>query len=261
MLTKNSMKPSLPDTLASVYANIPVSRLIVVDGGSTDGTVEFVSKQKNVLLIDDSEGTRATARQRGIESVETPLFAFVDSDVILQDGWYALAAARFSPDVGGVSTFPYQQGDEGDTQRAIAKLYGLGSVSDLAGRKRFDTAAAVVRTDAVRGIRIPKELQAGEDEYIGRVIRERGFRAFVVSSPVIYHQRTEPQTDSPIARGRLLRSQGWRTGRYMARQALLSLPEGAFIWLYTGNLNAGKQRIRYSTLALLGYLTAGRSAE
>lgn len=258
MLTKNSMRPSLPETLASVYANVPVNRLIVVDGGSSDGTVEYLSRQKNAVLIDDSRGTRATARQKGVERVETDYFAFVDSDVILQEQWYALAMAWFANDVGGVSTFPRQLGDEADTQRAVAKLYGLRRVSDLARRKRFDTAAAVIRTEAVRGIRIPGELQAGEDEYIGRVIQSRGFKAFVVPTPVIYHQRTEPQTDSPIARGRLLRSQGWRTARYMARQALLSVPEGVFIWVYTGNFNAAKQRIRYSTLAFLGYMTAAK---
>jgi glycosyltransferase involved in cell wall biosynthesis len=256
MLTKNSMKPSLADTLASVYANIPVNRLIVVDGGSKDGTVELVSRQKDVLLVDDSKGTRATARQRGIELVETPTFAFVDSDVILQEGWYTLAAAQLASDVGGVSTFPYQRGDEWDTQRAIARLYRLRAVSDLAGRKRFDTAAALVRTEAVKGIRIPREFQLGEDEYIGRVIGERGFRAFVASTPVVYHQRTEPQTDSPMARGLLLRRQGWRTRTYMARQALLSIPEGLFIWLYTGNGRAGRQRIRYCTVAFVAYVTA-----
>lgn len=258
MLTKDSMKPSLPQTLASVYANIPVHRLIVVDGGSEDGTVDFVSKQRDAVLLDDSKGTRATARQKGIEMVETEFFAFVDSDVILQDGWYATAMRWFSEDTGGVSTFPYQMGDERDTQLAIAKLYRLKSVSDLAHRKRFDTAAAVFRTVAVRGIRIPKELQAGEDEYIGRAIEERGFRAVVVPRPVAYHRRTEPQTDNPITRGRILRRQGWRSARYMARQFVLSVPEGAFIWLYTGNFKAGKNRVRYSALALAGYLTAPR---
>ncbi len=257
MLTKNSMKPSLPETLASVYANVPVNRLIVVDGGSKDGTVECVLKQNNAVLVDDSRGTRATARQKGVEEVETEFFAFIDSDVVLQKDWYAAATRWFAKDVGGVATFPVQTGDEADTQRAIAKLYGLGRVNDLARRKRFDTAAAVIRTRCVSGLEIPAKLQAGEDEYIGRFIQNRGFRAFVVPSPVVYHQRTEPQTDSPIARGRLLRSQGWRTRRYVARQAVLSIPEGLFIFLYTGNYRAGIQRFRYSTLALVGYLWAG----
>lgn len=255
MLTRNSMKPSLQETLESVFANVPVNRLIVVDGGSSDGTVELVSRQRNAAVIDDSAGTRATARQKGIESVTTEFFAFIDSDVILQKDWYGQAMEWFDRKVGGVATFPIQMGDEADAQRAIARLYRLKSVNELAGRKRFDTAAAVIRAEAVRGMKIPRELQAGEDEFIGRFIQGRGFRAFVVPRPVVHHQRTEPQTDNPITRGRLLRRQGWRTRSYLLRQFLLSIPEGAFIWLYTGNFGAGKQRIRYSALALVGYLS------
>jgi len=255
LLTMNSMKPSLPETVASIYANVPVNRLLVVDGGSKDGTVEFLSTQKGAVLIDDSGGTRATARQKGVEAVKTEYFAFVDSDVILQHGWYDAAMGQVTPQVGGVSTFPYQMGDERDTQLAMAKLYRLQRVSDLALRKRFDTAAALIRTESVRGLAIPRELRAGEDEYIGRFIEARGFRALVVPRPVVYHQRTEPQTDNPVTRGRLLRRQGWRSTRYMARQFLLSIPEGIFIWFYTGNGRAGKQRVRYSALALVGYLS------
>lgn len=255
MLTRNSMRPSLPETLASVYANVPVNRLIVVDGGSSDGTLEFVAKQKGAVVIDDSGGTRATARQKGVEAVATEFFAFVDSDVIVQKDWFASAMVWFSPYVGGVATFTFQRGADADTQRALARLYRLKSVNDLASRKRFDTAAAVIRAEAVRGVKIPKELQAGEDEFIGRFIQQRGFRAIVVPHPVVYDQRTRPQTDSPVTRGRLLRRQGWRTVRYMVRQALLSIFEGAFIWLYTGNFRAGRQRVGYSVLALMGYLS------
>jgi hypothetical protein len=34
------------------------------------------------------KGTRATARQKGIEAVGTEWFVFVDSDVVLKEGWF-----------------------------------------------------------------------------------------------------------------------------------------------------------------------------
>ena len=40
LLTKNSIKPCLKECVESIFANLPVNRLIVVDGGSTDGTLE-----------------------------------------------------------------------------------------------------------------------------------------------------------------------------------------------------------------------------
>ena len=71
LLTLNSVKPCLRECIESVYANVPVNRLIVVDGGSTDGTVDFLSKYPNVKFIYDLDGNRATSRQVGIGEVET----------------------------------------------------------------------------------------------------------------------------------------------------------------------------------------------
>ena len=88
LLTKNSLKPCLSECLNSIYQNIPVNRLIVVDGGSTDGTLELVRTYPNVEVIDDTHGTRATARQRGIEAVKTQWHIHVDSDVMLSKGWF-----------------------------------------------------------------------------------------------------------------------------------------------------------------------------
>lgn len=88
LLTKNSLKPCLGDCVHSIYKNVPLNRLIVVDGGSTDGTIEYLKKFPNVVIIDDSKGCRATARQIGIDMVETDWFLFVDSDVILSRNWF-----------------------------------------------------------------------------------------------------------------------------------------------------------------------------
>ena len=71
LLTKNSEKV-LEACLASVYANVPVNQLIVVDGYSTDRTLEVLNrysqKHGNVQVFFD-RGTRATAREKGIEQV------------------------------------------------------------------------------------------------------------------------------------------------------------------------------------------------
>ena len=83
MLTKNSDR-KLKECLESVYSNVPVARLIVVDGYSTDRTLQIIDgfdkKYHNVKVILD-KGNRATARQKGIAAVETDWFLFVDSDV------------------------------------------------------------------------------------------------------------------------------------------------------------------------------------
>ncbi|MEM3356753.1 MAG: glycosyltransferase family A protein, partial [Candidatus Bathyarchaeia archaeon] len=104
VITKNSDR-MLRECLESVYGNVPVNRLIVVDGYSTDKTLEIVQrfqkKYGNVLLLHD-RGNRATARQKGIAHVETEWFMFVDSDVVLCEGWFRKAEKHLAADVGAV---------------------------------------------------------------------------------------------------------------------------------------------------------------
>ena len=71
-------------------------------GGSSDGTVEFLQRYPNVSIIDDSNGNRATARQKGIEAVDTEWHLHVDSDVILCQNWFAKASKLLSDDVGAI---------------------------------------------------------------------------------------------------------------------------------------------------------------
>ena len=71
LLTKNSNKPVLRLVLESLYKNVNVNRLIVVDSGSTDGTVELLSKYPRVEIHYDVNGTRATSREIVIKCVET----------------------------------------------------------------------------------------------------------------------------------------------------------------------------------------------
>jgi glycosyltransferase involved in cell wall biosynthesis len=249
ILTKNSMKPSLPETLASVYANIPVNRLIVVDGGSSDGTAELVGSQRNVVLIDDSKGTRATARQMGIERVETDSFAFVDSDMILQRDWFREAFSLLGPRVGAVSTYPRYFGTAGRVQGALERMYRRPT------KRRFDTAAALLRTSAVKGIQIPAEDDRvpSEDEFIGRTVEARGYQVLCVANPVAFHQE-DPHRANMVEKGRLLRAKGWRTSRYLLRQLVLSILEGAFIAISLPDPRAGAKRIINSMQTLRGYL-------
>ena len=96
LLTKNSEKV-LEECLASVYANVPVNQLIVVDGYSNDKTLEILNhynqKHGNVKVFFD-RGTRATAREKGIRQVKTEWFMFVDSDVVVCKDWYPKRSAH-----------------------------------------------------------------------------------------------------------------------------------------------------------------------
>ena len=186
IITKNS-EHRLSECLKSVYKNVPVNRLIVVDGYSTDKTLEIVRQfQKehgNVLVIQD-KGNRATARQKGINQVKTEWFMFVDSDAVLCKNWFKKAEKHLGENVGaiwGIEVWSTIQNP------AILKIFLLVT------RKIFDlrggTHDTLIRTDLVKDIEIPKILHVFEDAYIKDWITQKGYKLVACYNPYCLHFR------------------------------------------------------------------------
>jgi glycosyltransferase involved in cell wall biosynthesis len=186
IITKNSER-MLTECLKSVYKNVPVNRLIVVDGYSTDKTLDilrrFQRKHGNVLVMQD-KGTRATARQKGIAQVETEWFMFVDSDAVLCKDWFKKAEKYLDTDVGavwGIEVWSTIQNP------AILKVFLLVT------RKIFDlrggTHDTLIRTNLVKDIEIPKILHVFEDAYIKDWITQKGYKLIACYDPFCIHFR------------------------------------------------------------------------
>ena len=188
ILTKNSDR-RLRECLEAVYANVPVNKLIVVDGCSTDKTLEilgeFKKKHGNAIVIQD-KGTRATARYKGIRRVTTPWFMFVDSDVVLCKDWFKKAKRYLQRDVGAVWGI-----EVWSTIRSASMLKLFLWVT----RKIFDTRGGthdtLVRLDSVRGIQIPSKLHVFEDAYIKDWIAKKGYKVIACYNPYCIHYRAE----------------------------------------------------------------------
>ena len=189
LLTLNSDR-KLQQCLESVYQNVPVNRLIAVDGGSTDKTLQildqFSSKYSNVQVIMDKNGTRATARQRGIENVTAEWFIFVDSDVVLCKDWYRKAKTIIDTNVGAVWGI--------EVWSTISNPKTL-KMFLLVTRKIFDlrggTHDTLIRTQTVKGIKIPRDLHVFEDAYIKDHISHKGYRVVACYDPFCIHYRPE----------------------------------------------------------------------
>jgi len=186
IITKNS-ETMLNDCLKSVYKNVPVNHLIVVDGFSTDKTLEIVrefqKKHGNVLLMQD-RGSRATARQKGINQVKTEWFMFVDSDVVLCEDWFKRAEKYVSKNVGaiwGIEVWSILQNP------AVLKMFLriTRKIFDLRG----GTHDTLVRTSLVKDIEIPKALHVFEDAYIKNWINRKGFKMIACYDPYCIHYR------------------------------------------------------------------------
>jgi glycosyltransferase involved in cell wall biosynthesis len=188
LLTKNSERV-LEKCLASVYENVPVNQLIVVDGYSTDKTLQildrFNDKYHNVKVTLD-KGTRATAREKGIRQVATDWFMFVDSDVVVCQNWYKKALKHLDKTAGAVWGI-----EVWSTIQNLATLKMFLRVT----RKIFDlrggTHDTLIRTDLVKDIRIPRNLHVFEDSYIMDWISSKGYRVVACYSPYCIHYRPE----------------------------------------------------------------------
>jgi glycosyltransferase involved in cell wall biosynthesis len=178
MLTKNS-EYMLEKCLTSLYANVPVKKLIVVDGFSTDKTLEiigtFSKKHRNVSVL-KVEGTRAKAREIGIAQVGSEWFMFFDSDVTLSKNWFEHAVSNLGKEVGAV------WGLNLDVIPSLKNKRFLRLQEQVARRcfaLRGGTHDTLVLRESVKDIRIPEQLHTHEDAYIINWIRKKGYKVKV----------------------------------------------------------------------------------
>lgn len=192
MLTKNS-EHILEKCLKSIYENVPVNRLIIVDGFSTDNTLkileDFNKNYGNVKIIKE-KGTRAKARERGINEVETEWFMFADSDVILCKNWFNKARKYIDSNVGAI------WGLNIDIIPSVRNRLFLKSLAFVA-RECFNLRGGMhdtlIKHEVVKDIRIPEQLHAYEDAYIINWIKKKGMK--VIAADDLYCLHFRPQSD------------------------------------------------------------------
>ncbi|MCK4498603.1 glycosyltransferase family 2 protein [Candidatus Bathyarchaeota archaeon] len=248
LLTKNSAFPCLKECLRSVYANVPVSRLLVVDGGSQDDTLQIVADFPRVVIIEDSKGNRATARQKGINAIETEWHLHVDSDVVLCKEWFSKASLLITPKVGAIwgAAIPMQKHIHNIT-RAMAKFYRK-SIKDLAiqqpSLKRFLTHDTLIRTDALEGIKIPHHLHIWEDQYIGMHLVSKNYQWVMAKDPFCLHYEHERRGFNDfIQSGALAKKVGAYSTQQVLMRVSLAIPKALWVFAFTGDLKASKMQL------------------
>ena len=232
-----------------------------MDGGSTDGTLELLKGYSNVEVIADAKGTRATARQKGIEAVQSEWHIHVDSDVVLCKSWFQKAWELINDSVGAIwgAAVPAEK-HFFNIDYAMSKLYRK-SIRELLVKQirsqRCMMHDTLIRTGAVEGIRIPRNLHIWEDEFIGRYITERGFKFLKVVSPYCLHYLTPNERFSGfITTGYLMKKYRlWRFSQ-VVRRLLLALPKSIWIFIATRDFQASRIHLLSQVLIFKGWLAA-----
>ena len=194
LLTKNSQH-MLKKALTSLYQNVPVKNLIVIDGYSNDDTIPIILKFKqqygNVLIF-QSNGTRAKAREIGISKVTTDWFLFLDSDVVLCKNWFNRIQKHLSEDTGfvwglNIDVIPNV------TDKRIIRLQS--ALATQCFHLRGGTHDALIRTSAAKNLKIPQELHAFEDAYLMKAIKRQGYKITVGEDVYCLHYKPPTNWD------------------------------------------------------------------
>lgn len=200
VLTKNSEK-LLEDCLKSIVKNKP-SEIIIIDGGSTDRTLEISKKYTN-QIYHNVRGV-GLGRQLGAEKVNKDLIAYVDSDVILPEdffnrmllekkgsGYHAIQAQVLS-----LKNATYWQWGEGQCRKRYNKPGEQGWVN---------TTATIFNKDVILKHSFDTLFTAAEDSELSYRLKREGYRLGVASVGV-YHLHRESFKD--WARQRVWRGEG-----------------------------------------------------
>lgn len=149
---------TIQQCIESVLREIPVNKIVVVDGKSTDGTLDILKQFPKVDLYIKPDLNLGQSRAFGFSKVATDWFVLIDSDIVLQKGWFS----EMVKDI--------EKGDiiEGGTidHWAIPFLN-----TNHPGRAYFFNN--LIKTEAVRGVEL--NCRHMEEELTRRYAESRGY--------------------------------------------------------------------------------------
>lgn len=178
--TKNSAR-TIGRCLDAIKAGVPFGRLIVVDGGSTDGTVEIATDSSAEVHIE--RGPLGVVRHRQGELAEGEWLAIIDSDVYIYPSWWPTVKSLIRDDTGiilGSMRFsvPSFRSYERFLNWHLGKFGGTAFTNALVRRK------ALAECDDLL-----ENVHAGEDAIFVSYLRRLGLTKVFVHKELFYHDQ------------------------------------------------------------------------
>lgn len=174
------------------------SEIVVVDSGSTDGTLAEVSaRQVQLITIGQRDFTYGRALNRGCEATNAPLIVALSAHALPVDRtWLEQLAAPFQdPLVGGVygRQLP-QPGLDPFRSRHILDYWTEQPAIDTLEHIKFSNANCALRRSLWQEHAFGESLPASEDREWARWALEHGHIVVYVPSAAVFHSHA----DSPL---------------------------------------------------------------
>jgi glycosyltransferase involved in cell wall biosynthesis len=172
----------LPACLASVRES-GVAEVIVVDGLSTDDTVEIARSHGAVVLSDEGLGL-PVARARGAEHASTRWVALIDADVVVPENALAALLEEYVED--GYSALQAGQrsvSGDGYWGRALTHHHRTGR-----SRRWFGLVATLFERDILLSTGFDDRFKSGEDIELRWRMRAGGHRVGVSDRVFVEHR-------------------------------------------------------------------------
>ncbi|MEM1509356.1 MAG: glycosyltransferase [Thermofilaceae archaeon] len=179
IVTYNSAR-TLNRCLHCIKHALPINRILVGDGGSTDSTLKIAEKHgAETYLFTGRDNMIGRIRYKLAELAETEWIVYVDSDVYLYPNWWNIMK-RFAVKTIGM---------------VMAALDGPRySAYDEWRNKRFSFAAfsnTIVPRDLLLQCRQLLSTHVGEDKVYACFVREKGYYVVPLLAYLAYHDRSE----------------------------------------------------------------------
>lgn len=194
VVTAKNEEKNIGELLKSIgkVVNLEEAEVVVVDGGSTDKTLDVISQYSFVRLI-ASQCNISQGRNLGVENSQGEIIVFTDADCVVDRDWIKNILKYFEKDTKiGVVGGPYLPLD----QHSLIAQYSAAYVntyfpvdSGIVSHQSIGTGNAAYRRNAIEEAGgFDERLDIGEDIDMNLRISNLGYKLFFAKDVVVYHK-------------------------------------------------------------------------
>ena len=171
----------LEKCLDTVYREVPVDKVIVVDGGSKDKTLDILNKYpRTEIHVRSDIRTTGKCYEFMLGRATTPWIVFMDADIELPEGWYdEMVMYRDKYDFFGCKRIMHYE------------FYRVDPTS-LDINKRPMGAPWLAKLDSLKNYHVDDDyMWRATDMLVRQVVEKDGYKFGKVSSTYHYHHTTD----------------------------------------------------------------------